>query len=160
MASTSIGGPSGGLDLWLMPPQSHAIWQWLSVNLDPGSRVCSFLAEGHTGCSGGGRHKGPQHVPLAHAVAATARGHLNKESGLGQRLASPPRVLEGFRKTHVAPARVRETQHNTARCCACEELTKVPPWESWPVIWRTLTIAVNRCQGSRAKQMDGPSGIG
>lgn len=34
------------------------------------------------------------------------------------------------------------------------------PWGSWPVIWQSLTIAVSRCLGSRAKQMDEPSGIG
>lgn len=150
--SVGVRGESiWGLDLWPVPLQSHAIWQWLLVNLDPSSRVApSSLKVAQAALLGDDTRA--LRVFSGSRCLHDGAGRPQQREWPQPALGLPfPGSLKAFAK-HMWHPRV-SAKHST-------ELTKVPPWESWPVIWRSLTIALSRCQGSRAKQMDGPSGIG
>lgn len=141
-------GPSEGESVtknWPAPLKSSVVWQWLRKPW-PWERVVTVAG----GCPGGsvGMTQGLPACFLANA--ASTAGHHNKGSGLSQHLAS----FSGPWRHSQTPLYVcKHTQ-------LCMRVDQGPPWESWPVIWQSLTIAVSRCLGSRAKQMDGPSGFG
>ena len=127
------------------PPK--VFWQWLCKPAPQEGAVT--VAEGQSGGSVGMKPG----LPVCFlATAASATGPQNKDGGRSQHLVSPW-PLKSITST-CAPV------YAHIHTLLCRRLDQGSPWGSWPVIWQSLTIAMSRCLGSRAKQMDGPSGFG
>lgn len=136
---------------WPAPLKSCVAWQWL-CKPEPFERVVT-VAGGHPDRSVG-MAQGPSMFSghcCFHRRPPKQRQWVEPAHGLSRSLSL---ALEG--------------NHKNALVCACAYthtsvcmgVDQGSPWGSWPVIWQNLTIAVSRCMGSRAKQMDGPSGFG
>lgn len=131
---------------WPAPLKSSIVWQWLYKPW-PWKELLLWLEVTQVGLSGW--YKGSQYVfwPMVLLPHATFTKTVAWASIWPLSLA-----LEGTH-TCVPLCMCKHTK-------MCMRVDQGPPWESWPVIWQSLTIAVSRCLGSRAKQMDGPSGFG